>query len=194
MSRLWPSSNQPLLEAPAKNALWACPKQPLVHGETNVPREIAPATHFSQAATPLWGCPGKVQEGRCPAALRYGLCRSRPSPGDPVLDVVEKALRHERVLVQVDQVGCLGEARTQSPRCTATPPASPRGPQLLQLPQPNPEWKNEGWTPTLHLSTLPCFPLPRTEVWAAFPWLFGKIPVVSRPSMELGAVQEVYGR
>lgn len=54
--------------------------------------------------------------------------------------------------------------------------------------------QNEGWTPTLHLSTLPCFPLPRTEVWAAFPWLFGKIPVVSRPSMELGAVQEVYRR
>lgn len=79
-----------------------------------------------------------------PSRLRYRLCRSQPSPGDPVLDVVEKALRHERVLVQVDQVGCLGEARTQSPRCTATPPASPRGPQLLQLPQPNAAWTKRG--------------------------------------------------
>jgi len=40
------------------------------------------------------------------------------SPCYPVLDVVEKTLRHEWVLVQVDQVGRLRETNKESPRCT----------------------------------------------------------------------------
>lgn len=40
-----------------------------------------------------------------------------PSPCYPVLDVVEKTLGHERVLIQVDQVRCLGETNEESSLC-----------------------------------------------------------------------------
>lgn len=76
----------------------------------------------------------------------------------------------------------------QAPSLATGPPSSCSCPDLTQRGQ------NEGWTPTLHLYTLPCFPLPRTEVWAAFPWMLEKIRVVSRPSTELGAVRGVFER
>lgn len=45
-----------------------------------------------------------------------------PSPCYPILDVVEKTLGHERILVQVDQMWCL-ERQTRSHPCV---PCLPR--------------------------------------------------------------------
>lgn len=80
--------------------------------------------HFSHTATALWGCPGNgAQPGdSCHPAAHPGTLGSHrphgtwPSPRYPILDVVEKTLGHERVLVQVDQVGRLGETKKESPR------------------------------------------------------------------------------
>lgn len=75
---------------------------------------------MAQEWCPAWGqlspcCPpsksGTKMQARFPL-----LHETWPSPCYPVLDVVEKTLRHERVLIQVDQVGCLGETNKESHR------------------------------------------------------------------------------
>ena len=104
----------------------------MVHSKTNVPNKIAQQIHFSHTPMAFWGCPGNgAQPGdSCHPAAHPGksgtelwarlpaLRRTWPSPCYPVLDVVEKTLRHERVLVQVDQVRCLGETNKESPQRT----------------------------------------------------------------------------
>lgn len=102
-----------------------------MHSWTNIPNNIARQTHCSHMAMALWGCPrNSAQPGdSCHPAAHPGksgteirarlppVRRTSPSPCYPILDVVEKTLGHERVLVQVDQVGRLGETNKESPWC-----------------------------------------------------------------------------
>lgn len=94
-----------------------------MHSGTNVPNEIARQIHFSHVAMVLCGCPGNGAQPRntCHLPAHPGkagtevwtwllpLCQTWPSPCYAVLDVVEKTLGHEWVLVQVDQVGRLAK-------------------------------------------------------------------------------------
>lgn len=62
-------------------------------GGATLPRgaHSTPASRCPGSATPQWGSPVLPSP-------------RRPPPGDPILDVVEKALGHERVLIEVDEM------------------------------------------------------------------------------------------
>lgn len=60
---------------------------------------------------------GKIGAGLGRGPERVWGCHSPPSPGHTVLDVVQQALGHQRVLVEVHQVrGLLGEGRRNKNR------------------------------------------------------------------------------
>lgn len=80
-----------------RDALWRCPGASAQLGDS-----CHPSAHLGKSGTEIW-------------TMLPQLHGTWPSPRDPILDVVEKTLGHERILVQVDQVRCLGETNQESP-------------------------------------------------------------------------------
>lgn len=124
MSCLFSASSRPTLqENPAQSSLKAAPPEsppsPILGADRSNPWCTAGPKSWGFA---LWGCPGNSAqpEDSCHPPAHLGksgteigtvlppLHGTWPSPCYPILDVVEQTLGHERVLVQVDQVRCLG--------------------------------------------------------------------------------------
>lgn len=125
-----------------------------MRSRTNVqPMHFSPHS-YGTLGVPWERCPAWGQLSPCHPPRNIGLPpphRTWPSPRYPVLDVVEKTLGHERVLVQVDQVGRLGDTKKESPRYTlSTQPLrdAPKGGGNPAAPQAAPDTGS----PALHSS------------------------------------------
>lgn len=114
------------LNSPSKQPFLTLPPAPSL--------ELTGATLGALQDQNLWGRPGNsAQRGdSCHPTAQLGksgteiwtmlppLHGTCLSPRYPILDVVEKTLGHERILIQVDQVRCLGET-DEEPSLSALP-------------------------------------------------------------------------